>query len=250
MKLKVLGSSSAGNCYLFEASNGETLIVDCGLRFEKVKQALDYNLRNVVGTLLTHSHGDHSKGIPDIAKNGIRIYTSKETAKEIGMSGHHRIIEIEPRKKVVLKSFEIVAFDVEHKHTDERRCRCYGYLIKHEECGLTCFITDTYYVPFFFPGLNNIIVEANYDKKIVDAKLLADKKFLRDRILASHMELQTTIKFLLANDLTEVNHIVLIHLSDGNSNAADFQRQVELATQKHVTVADAGTIIELNKTPF
>jgi hypothetical protein len=44
---------------------------------------------------------------------------------------------------------------------------------------------------------------------------------------------------------------VLIHLSDGNSNATEFKQQIQMATGKNVHVADAGMIIkDFNKTAF
>lgn len=62
MELKVLGSSSSGNCYIID--NGkEALILEAGVRFQEVKKALGYNLRKVVGCLITHRHQDHAKYI-------------------------------------------------------------------------------------------------------------------------------------------------------------------------------------------
>ena len=47
MKLKVLGSSSAGNCYILE-SDTEALIIEAGLPFMEVKKALNFNVRKIV----------------------------------------------------------------------------------------------------------------------------------------------------------------------------------------------------------
>jgi hypothetical protein len=64
------------------------------------------------------------------------------------------------------------------------------------------------------------------------------------------MSLDTCIGFLRKNDLSKVNNIVLIHLSDGNSDEKLFKSEVENATGKTVTVADNGTVIQFKKTPF
>ena len=65
MKLIVLGSSSSGNCYILD--NGkEALIIEAGIRFQEVKKALDFNLRKVVGCVVTHAHNDHAKYIKAI----------------------------------------------------------------------------------------------------------------------------------------------------------------------------------------
>ena len=51
MKLKCLGSSSAGNCYLLTSNNGETLILDCGIPIKEIKKGLDWNIKGIVGVL-------------------------------------------------------------------------------------------------------------------------------------------------------------------------------------------------------
>ena len=73
-------------------------------------------------------------------------------------------------------------FDVKHDVAEPL-----GFLIEHEECGLVLFLTDSYYSEYTFPGLNNIIVEANYDQRILDQRLAngEDPKFLRDRVIVS-----------------------------------------------------------------
>ena len=102
-------------------------------------------------------------------------------------------------------------------------------------------------------ALHNIIIEANYCKKIIDAKVVAgtNPKFLRDRVITSHMSIDTCKELLKANDLSAVNNIVLIHLSEGNSNAKQFQEEITAATGKKVHVARPGMIIEnFHKRPF
>ena len=69
MKLKVLGSSSSGNCYILE-SDTEALIIEAGLPFMEVKKALNFNVRKIVGVVVSHSHGDHVD--PDSILNAIR----------------------------------------------------------------------------------------------------------------------------------------------------------------------------------
>lgn len=55
MKLKVLGSSSKGNCYLLE-SDKEVLIIELGISFKEIKKALNFDISKVVGALVTHEH--------------------------------------------------------------------------------------------------------------------------------------------------------------------------------------------------
>ena len=61
------------------------------------------------------------------------------------------------------------------------------------------------------------------------------------------MEINTTLNFLKANDLSKITNIVLTHLSDSNSNEAEFKTSVENLTGKLVYVAKKGMVINFNK---
>lgn len=246
MNLKIVNSNSAGNSYILEASNGEALLIECGLRWPVIKQALNYEISRVSGCVLTHSHGDHSKAVYDLLKSGIKVYATAGEHKAMATTSHHNamVSQYAPFK---VGSFDVVAFKVIHDTPEP-----VGYLIRHEECGTVLFLTDTVYSPYRFNGLTNIIIEANYCQKILDRRLADDEnpKFLHDRVIESHMSIANCKDLLLANDLTQVNNIVLIHLSDSNSDAPRFYREVREVTGKTVWVASAGMEIPFNRTPF
>ena len=138
-------------------------------------------------------------------------------------------------------------FDVKHNCKEP-----FGFIINHPECGNVLFITDSYYVAYTFKNLNNILVEANYSTDIVNQRLIDGNIHgkVRDRLIESHMSLDTCKALLRANDLTAVNNIILIHLSDGNSNAELFKKEVAAETGKKVTIASKGIEIDFGKTPF
>lgn len=247
MNLKVIGSNSAGNCYLLQ-NESETLVIECGLNFQTIKQALNFQLNKVVGCLVSHEHLDHCKGVVEAIKAGISIYATAGTHKAMKTEGHHRAKPIRTGEEFQLGGFKILPFDVKHDAEEP-----VGFMIHHEETGNILFLTDSYYVPFTFRNLHNIIIECNYSKEIIDRKVTegASPEFLRNRIFKSHMNLETLKGVLKANDLSTVNNIVLIHLSDSNSDAAQFHREISTLTGKTVHVADAGLLIEnFNHSPF
>ena len=88
MKLKVLGSSSSGNCYLIEINKNEKLILDAGINFKEVQKELKFNLQGIQGVLITHEHMDHLKYAPNFALNGINIYASAGTFAKLDLKGH------------------------------------------------------------------------------------------------------------------------------------------------------------------
>lgn len=245
MKLKVLSSSSAGNCYLLIGAQ-ETLMIECGVKASHIKQALNFDLSKVVGCLVSHEHKDHCCAASDMVNAGIDLYSSAGTLNAFGFKSH-RLHEVAKGKTFQLGGFKIKAFDAVHDCVEP-----VNFLIEHEECGRVVFITDSYYCSYTFPGLNNILIEANYSHEILDAKLAAGAtpEFLRNRVLKSHMSLATCKEFLAANDLRSVNNIILVHLSDSNSNAAQFKAEIKAQTAKAVYVAEKGMSIDFNKCPF
>ena len=86
----------------------------------------------------------------------------------------------------------------------------------------------------------------------MDANIAAGKipAVVRDRTIKSHFSYAHCLEALQANDLRKVNNIVLIHLSAGNSNAEEFRAGIKAETGKNVHIAEAGLVINFNKTPF
>lgn len=248
MKLKILGSSSAGNCYVFD--NGkEALVVECGISFNKVQNAVDYDIQRISGAIVSHEHGDHAKFVSKFLDARVPVYMTAGTMHKV-MKGNERGFlpyMIETGKQIAIGNFKVVPFDTQHDAAEP----C-GFLIFHEEMGTVLFATDTYYLKYKFPGLNNILIECNYSLEILDANIKAGKlnQKLRNRTIKSHCSFDTCRETLLVNDLTQVNNIVLIHLSDGNSNASEFQQGIAEATGKTVHIAQAGMTLKFNKTPF
>jgi phosphoribosyl 1,2-cyclic phosphodiesterase len=184
----------------------------------------------------------------EVMAAGISVYASYGTHAAMRTEGHHRARFLHADEVMNIGGFKVKSFNVKHDAADP-----IGFLILHAETGVVLFLTDSYYSQYKFFGLNNIIIEANYCQSILDKRVVdgANPKFLRDRVITSHMSLATCKELLQANDLAGVNNIVLIHLSDGNSDAKRFQREVQEVTGKQVHVAEAGMVIEnFNKNLF
>ncbi|WP_138481673.1 MBL fold metallo-hydrolase [Dyadobacter bucti] len=249
MRLTVINSGSSGNCYLLESSTGEILMVECGVRFQQVLQAVGFKVNKIVGCALTHNHKDHSKAVHEVLSSGIKVAASDGTLNAEGVRVHHNAVSFNSNRNMVcFGEFSIKAFDVNHDAAEPL-----GFLIRHKELGTMLFLTDTYYCQYTFPGLTNIMIEANYCEQILRDKVAAgvSPKFLRDRVIQSHMSLRTCKELLQANDLSKVNNIVLIHLSDSNSHAGRFEKEVQEMTGKKTYVAIPGLVIEnFGSVPF
>lgn len=53
--LKVIGSGSSGNCYVLQCSQ-ETLLIELGVKWDKILKGLNFNIERVRGMLVSHSH--------------------------------------------------------------------------------------------------------------------------------------------------------------------------------------------------
>lgn len=248
MRLKVIGTGSRGNCYIFQ-NNAEALILEAGVNIAEIKKALNFSFKLVVAAVVSHEHLDHAKSIQDLLQMGVDVYTSRGTTRALGLQvNHHRLHTIRAGEVFSVGSFKILPFKIEHDCSEPL-----GFIINHAETGNVLFITDSFYVKDTFKNIHNILIEANFCQSIIDKKVASgtSPEFLRNRIFKSHMSLATCKQTLLANDLTKVRNIVLIHLSDSNSDATRFKKEIEDITGKVVHVAENGYTIEnFNKTAF
>ena len=239
MVLKVLGSSSKGNCYILEASDG-VLIIEAGIPAIDVKKALHFKINNILGCIISHQHRDHSKFLKDIISSGIKVLALEDVFVSHNISNHSFCKTIEPMHGYKIGSFKIFAIPVSHD------VPCLGFIVEHQEMGKMLFITDTMMLEYVMPKLDHIMIEVNYCDKILQENIDAGivPVSMRDRLLHSHMELQTAKDIIRANDLSEVKELILLHLSDNNSHSELVKEEMERVSGKPVYIAKNG--LELN----
>ena len=228
-------SSSKGNLYTLSDPQ-ETILIECGLPIKEIKKALNFKLSDISFCLLSHLHADHSRAIKDIMKVGIDVYTSQGTIDGLGLKGH-RVHAVQPGKQLALGKWIVLPVETQHDAPEPL-----GFLIYNRDTReKMLFATDTFYLKNTFSGLNIIAVECNYSAGIlaqnVSAGLVPTE--LKKRLLRSHFEMSNVKKFLLANDLSQVKEIYLIHLSEINSNAELFKSEIQKITGKVVIVCDS-----------
>jgi len=173
---------------------------------------------------------------------GIPIYATKGTREAIGLP-HKAEYEMIPEKRVIkIGNYIVTAY--KSKHDAAEPCM---FLIYHPEMGSLVFATDTYMIPYDFRGLDHYLIEANYSMKIVEDKVAQGtlNAKLAQRIIKSHLSLENAIKQVKGSE--NLQNVILIHLSDSNSNAEEFKAEVQKATGKPVYIADKGVQINLGR---
>lgn len=224
MVLKVLNSGSSGNCYILE-SDTEALIIEAGVPLKEVKIALGFNVKKIVGVVVSHSHGDHSKYVSEYEKAGITVFKPYEDCYRIRHYG----------------KFKVAIFELVHD------VNCYGFYIRHPEIGLLIYASDTEYIKWRFKDINHILVEANYSDDLIERDAVN-----REHVLRGHMSLKTALNFISTNDNPALRNVVLLHLSASNSDA-DYFLQKTRETIKYGAgcyIAEKGLTVDLDLIPF
>lgn len=231
MEIKVLGSSSKGNCYV--VSDGKTwLLLDCGLPVRAIMTGIDFKPQTVAGCLITHSHNDHVKSANKLSQlYGMRVYASQGCIDEAQLNC---VRTVKAMNELSIGSFKVLPFDIQHDAPEPL-----GYLLKSTETGeKLLYFTDTYYLKYRFKGVTHILCEANYDLDILNSKVSGGDvpKCLAERIISSHMSIEHLEQFLRSCDLSKLRAVYLCHLSDSNSNAAVFCERIQRLTGAEVIV--------------
>ena len=232
MDITVIASGSSGNAY--RISDGDTaLLLDAGIPLQRIKQALNFRVRDLAGCLITHAHGDHAKAAGDLAKAGVDVYTSQGTIDACRLTGH-RMKPVKALQEVMIGTFAVLPFDVQHDAPEPL-----GFLLTSRRTGeKLLYFTDTYYLKYRFTGLTHIMGECNYSMDIVEQSVRNGyiPPELVPRLIKSHMSLEHFLDLLKANDLHEVKQIYLLHLSNNNSDAERFHEAVQKLTGTEVYV--------------
>lgn len=232
IEITTLASSSRGNCY--KVTDGVTpLLLECGISWKEIQRGLDFQTAELQGCLITHEHKDHCKAVADVMKTGIDCYMSAGTAKSLGIDGH-RVKTIKPQEQFNIGSWTILPFETQHDAEEP-----IGFLLANKEGDKLLFATDTYYIKYRFQRLTHIMVECNHSYDILDKNVDSGALPLamKNRLIQSHFSLENVKEFFKANDLSKVKEIYLLHLSDGNSDADRYKREIQQLTGKVVYVA-------------
>lgn len=167
------------------------------------------------------------------------MYSSAGTFEALGVDGHRANV-VKALEPFQCGEFDILPFDVQHDASEPLGFLIQSRLTKEK----LVFAMDTYYIKYKFSGVTCYMIEANYQESILQ-KRVEDGRIhpaQAARTRRSHFEIDRCIDFLKASDLTRAKKIILLHLSDGNSNAEEFERRCFEATGVKTTTDEPKTI--------
>lgn len=230
MRVSVLGSGSGGNATFVEAG-GTRLLVDAGFSARDLTRRLvqvGAEPASVTAILVTHDHGDHTRGMGVFARrHGVALYLteSTRTACDGLLRGTETTVTYRPGHPFTIGTVRVEPFLTVHDAADP-----VGVAIVDESTGIRLGVaTDlgrpTAHIRHALSGCDFLVLEANHDERLLHG---ADYPWsVKSRIAGSHGHLSNGAAARLALDLLHprLAGIVLAHLS-AECNRPDLARSV------------------------
>ncbi len=232
MIFQSLASSSSGNAYLI--SDGHThILIECGITHKKLQQACGFKLTSLNGVLVSHEHKDHCHCVEQLLKSGIPVYLSQGTARALELPEKllDLATEMEAGQQFTVGTIDIMPFSTFHDAQEPL-----GFVMQSKVDGdIFAFATDTVNLPYNFPGVNILAVEANFQTSILDRCERMPEK-TRHRIANTHMEIDKLCECLRRMDLSRCREIYLLHLSSATSHEGQFINKVTRSVPGYIRV--------------
>ncbi len=232
LEIMINGSSSSGNNYVL-TDGDSSIMLEAGLSPKKMA-SLGVKLSKIDALLVTHEHGDHTKYAKDILLSGrCDIWASKGTLDHLGIDRRSNVLKDRTEQKI--GQWRVLPFKAIHDDVKVRAREPLGFFIQSPSGERLVFATDTNMIRGNFPKVNYWLVECNHDVEMV--RKSSYPKFLQDRIIKTHMSIDSCKEFFSRVDLSVTKQIYLLHLSDSNSDPSRFKKEIEEITAKTVVIA-------------
>jgi len=227
-----LASSSEGNAYL--VSDGMThILIECGISYKRLRKECGFKLTSLHGVLVSHEHHDHSHCVKQLLKNFIPVYLSQGTAAALDIP--ENLLDL-ATEMVAGDQFSVNTIDIMPFPTFHDANEPLGFVMKSRLDGeVFAFATDTVNLPYNFPDVNILAVEANFQKDILErCESMPENR--RYRVSVTHMEIDKLCECLRRMDLRSCREIYLLHLSSATSHEGQFINKVARAVPAYIRV--------------
>lgn len=232
MMFQSFASSSKGNAYL--VTDGDTnILIECGLTHKKLLMCMDFSPALLNGCLVSHEHKDHSGCIKQLLADCVPVYVTRGTAEALELPDKlmELAIEIRAGEQFSIGTVDILPFATMHDAAEP-----VGFCMQSRVDGdIVVYAIDTVNLPYEFPGVNVMAVEANFDKAILERCERMPEK-VRHRVSNTHMEIDVLCGILRRMDLNRCREIHLLHLSEATSHEGHFINKVTRAVPNGIEI--------------
>lgn len=199
MDIKVLASGSNGNCAIITDSDGCQLVLDCGIKYDKLSIELDWS--KPIAISISHKHLDHynPKTIEKLKLIGVPILDdSCFVNNQLLDSQNWKILPISLPHAKDTNSWSFIIYNIRDKK-------------------LIFFATDCKSLPRIADRtMDLIMVENNYSEKTVFDKMCASE--LKNSGYARHLSMEYVVGWI-SERKHKCKNLLITHLSNsGNIN--------------------------------
>lgn len=241
MNLNVINTGSSGNAYCLSHGT-DMLLLDAGVPENAILKSVDFNLKDIDCVLVSHAHTDHFRSAEYLLNCFVNVMMSQESADSLKINTFRPTLHIADEQQHTFGNWIVKSFKLEHDVDN------IGYLVYHKETKQRiCYVTDSGFIRALPKDINILIIECNHIASMLDKEEMEERY---SRVRESHMSLERLESYLKKIDRTKLTHIVLVHLSDTNSDEQMIVRSIRNLTGVNVTAARNGLDINLDEVPF
>lgn len=218
LRFASLGSGSKGNGTLIES--GKTrILLDCGFTLgetERRLHRLGVSPQSLDAILVTHEHGDHAGGVGRLSRRyNLPVWLTVGTCHAMRDTRFAATHYINVHQALEINDLHVAPFPVPH---DAREPCQFVFSNGNHKLGiLTDVGTHTALIIQMLQKLDALMLECNYD-----AEMLANGPYppsLKSRVAGryGHLDNRQSTYLLEQIDLSGLQHLVGMHLSENNN---------------------------------
>ncbi len=218
LRFASLGSGSKGNGTLIES--GKTrILLDCGFTLgetERRLHRLGVSPQSLDAILVTHEHGDHAGGVGRLSRRyNLPVWLTVGTCHAMRDTRFSSTHYINVHRALEIKDLHVTPFPVPHDAREP--CQFVFSNGAHKLGILTDVGSHTALIVQMLQKLDALMLECNYD-----AEMLANGPYppsLKSRVAGryGHLDNRQSTYLLEQLDLSGLQHLVGMHLSENNN---------------------------------
>jgi phosphoribosyl 1,2-cyclic phosphodiesterase len=214
-----LNSGSNGNCY-YVGNETDAVLIDAGLscrETEKRMRSLDLDMKLIRAIFVSHEHGDHIKGVTNLAnKYKLPVYITEKTARFGPRMISHISQRFTAKQTISIGSLSVTPFTKFHDASDP-----HSFIIsyKHINVGVLTDIGKVCpEVIHHFSQCHAVFLESNYDESMLENGRYPIHLKNRIRGGLGHLSNKEALELFKTHRSPSLSHLLLAHLSQENNS--------------------------------
>jgi len=220
LRFSSIGSGSKGNGSVIQ-SGSTTLLIDCGFSGVEARgrlEKLGIQAESLSAILVTHEHGDHSKGVAALSKKyNIPVYLTFGTHSALKKLDAEHVHIITPGQVFTINTLSILPVTVPHDAVEP--CQ---FVVSNELGAKLGVISDcghiTPHMVECYQQLHAIMLECNHDLDLLwnGAYPVSLKRRVGGEY--GHLNNLQAAEFLRAIQSSTLTQVIITHLSENNNH--------------------------------